>query len=165
MLSEFFSPRLALIQYPSECAILLNRKTMKEILETTQLEYDKSTFLIDLVKNESGLLYLEIAQIIQGNKQIGKIKLKPAILQDFIKTLQEHQTKLPSTKIEETSYLSDKNQKKIQDRYLKGISINEIALQFDQSEDVIELILRNKGIRIVSNVLPKKTFWKQRRRK
>lgn len=138
---------------------------MKEILETTQLEYDKSTFLIELVKNESGLLYIEVAQIIHDNKQIGKIKFKPAILQDFIKTLQEYQTKLPSTIIEETSHISDENQQKIQDRYLKGVLINEIALQFDQKEEVIEMILRNKGISIVNNELPKKSFWKHRRRK
>ncbi len=40
---------------------------MKEIIETTQLEFDKSAFLIDLVKLESGSLYIEIVQTINNN--------------------------------------------------------------------------------------------------
>jgi hypothetical protein len=37
---------------------------MKTILETTQLEFDKSTFLIDLVEHGNGQLYVEIVQTI-----------------------------------------------------------------------------------------------------
>jgi len=37
---------------------------MKEIIETTQLEFDKSAFLIDLVKHEAGSLYIGIVQTI-----------------------------------------------------------------------------------------------------
>ncbi len=37
---------------------------MKDIIETTQLEFDKSAFLIDLVKHENGELYIEIIQTI-----------------------------------------------------------------------------------------------------
>jgi hypothetical protein len=40
---------------------------MKEILETTQLQFDKSAFLIDLVKHDSGSLYVEIAQTINND--------------------------------------------------------------------------------------------------
>lgn len=92
-------------------------------------------------------------------------KLKPAVLQYFIKTLQEYQDKLPTIKNEESPHASHEDKNKIQDRYLRDSSINEIALQFDLNEEVIEIILRNKGINLVSNELPKKTFWKQRRRK
>jgi hypothetical protein len=138
---------------------------MKEILETTQLEFDKSIFLIDLVKNESGLLYLEISQIIQNDKQIGKIKIKPSVLQDLIRKLQEFQDRLQTTEIKESSHITNENQQKIQERYLKGVSLNDIALQFDQEPEMIEMILRNKGIRLVSNDLPKKTYWRHRRRK
>ncbi len=41
---------------------------MKEILETTQLEFDKSAFLIDLVKHQSGNLYIEITQTINPDR-------------------------------------------------------------------------------------------------
>ena len=37
---------------------------MKTILETTQLEFDKSDFLIDLVEHDNGKLYIEIVQTI-----------------------------------------------------------------------------------------------------
>ncbi|MDP2040461.1 MAG: hypothetical protein Q8S14_08080 [Algoriphagus sp.] len=138
---------------------------MKENLETVQLEYDKSTFLIDLVKNERGLLYLEISHIIHNVKEIGKIKLKPAVISDLIKVLQEYQTKLPSIKIEETTHLSESVQQKIQDRYLKGVQIKDLAIQFDQKEELVEMIIRNKGIALVPNEIPKRTYWRGRRRR
>lgn len=138
---------------------------MKEILETVHLEYDKSSFLIDLIKSDSGLLYLEISQIIQNTKQIHKIKLKPAILSDVIKTLQEFQTKLPTSKVKESPHVSEEDKKKLQDRYLKGVSIKDLAIQFDQKESFIETILRNKGIKIVPNEVPKRIYYKRRQRK
>jgi hypothetical protein len=42
---------------------------MKTIIETKQLELDKSNFLIDLVKHENGLHYIEIIQQIIGSKK------------------------------------------------------------------------------------------------
>lgn len=37
---------------------------MKMILETTQIEFDKSDFLIDLVEQDTDQLYVEIVQTI-----------------------------------------------------------------------------------------------------
>jgi hypothetical protein len=62
-----------------------------------------STFLIDLVKNEKGLLYLEISQIIHNVKEFGRIKLKPAVISDLIKVLREYQSKLPGIKMQALS--------------------------------------------------------------
>ncbi|OQX80903.1 MAG: hypothetical protein B6D61_01410, partial [Bacteroidetes bacterium 4484_249] len=71
---------------------------MKEILETTQLEFDKSAFLIDLVKHESGKLYIEIIQtIIQDQKYYQTIKINPSILTDLLRILQNYQAKIPNT--------------------------------------------------------------------
>ena len=60
---------------------------MKEVLETTQLEFDKSAFLIDLIKHYSGSLYIEIIQTIYADQKDGQsIKINPSILTDIKKS-------------------------------------------------------------------------------
>jgi len=139
---------------------------MKEILETTQLEFDKSAFLIDLVKHDSGSLYIEVVQTISDdNKGTQSIKINPSILTDIVKVLQNYQAKIPTKTNQRTKYLTESDQQKIQERYLKGVSLKDLALQFDQSEDLIEMVLRNKGIQIVTNELPRFKRWRRQKRK
>ena len=144
---------------------------MKTILETTQLEFDKSDFLIDLVKHEKGLLYIEITQsIIDSKNQNNSIKINPTVLSDIIKVLQNYQAKIPNTSELKNKHITDSEQQKIQERYLKGVSIKDLSMQFDQTPELIEMILRNKGIEIVDNELPKpkffaKSYKRKRRRK
>ncbi len=143
---------------------------MKTILETTQLEFDKSDFLIDLVQHDNNQLYIEIVQtIIDSNEKAESIKINPTVLSDIIKILQNYQAKLPKNSDFENKHITEIDQEKIQERYLKGVSIKDLATQFDQSRDLIEMILRNRGIEIVSNELPKTKFWykknNQRKRK
>jgi len=134
---------------------------MKNILETTLLEFDKSSFLIDLVKHDSGKLYIQIVQTIndRGN-DIQTIKINPSIVTDLLKVLKNYQAKIRLREKNEVQHLTDSDQKKIQDRYLKGVPIKHIAIQFDQSKALIEMVLRNKGIQIISEDKPKQKKWK-----
>ncbi|MDO3694733.1 hypothetical protein QVZ41_07755 [Wenyingzhuangia sp. chi5] len=135
---------------------------MKKILETTQLEFDKSDFLIDLVKHDNGQLYIEIVQtILNTEKKSESIKINPSVLSDILKVLQNYQTKLPKESISEIKHITEFDQKKIQERYLKGVSIKDLALQFDQTHELIEMILRNRGIEIVENKIPKYRYYKK----
>lgn len=138
---------------------------MKEILETTQLEFDKSAFLIDLVKHDRGKLYIEIVQTIKdGDSGVNTIKINPTILTDLLKVLQNYQAKIPANNTIEVKHLTDADQQKIQNRYFKGVSVKDLALQFDQTEELIEMILRNRGVSIVSNEIPKSKRWRKRTR-
>lgn len=137
---------------------------MEEIIETKQLEFDKSTFLLDLVKHNNWNLYVEIIQIINDSETIqSSIKINPSVLSDIIQALQDYQNKTTKRRNIESNYLTEDENKKIIDRYLKGVSIKDLSLQFEKSEDLIEMILRNKEIKIVSNELPKKRYWKKRK--
>jgi len=134
---------------------------MKTILETTQLEFDKSDFLIDLVEHDNGQLYVEIVQtILNTNEKAEKIKINPSVLSDIIKVLQNYQAKLPKESKLEIKHITEIDQEKIQQNYLKGVSIKDLAMQSDQKPELIEMILRNKGIEIVENTLPKPKFWR-----
>ena len=135
---------------------------MKTIIETTQLEFDKSDFLIDLVEHENGLLYIEIIQNIIGSKnEKSSIKINPTVLSDIIKVLQNYHAKIPIRSGLKNKHITDIEQQKIQEQYLKGISIKDLAMQFDQTPELIKMILRNKGIEIVGNKLPKSKFWRK----
>lgn len=128
---------------------------MKETLKTTQLEFDKSSFLIDLIELNTGKMYIEITQTINAdNKDVQIIKINPTILSDILDVLQKYQSDISNRNNTRKLVLTEKEQNKIQDRYLKGVSINELALQFDETEETIEMILRNKGIEIEPNELP-----------
>ena len=80
---------------------------MNKILETTQLEYGKSSFLIDLVEHTTGLLYIEITQdIVNGKGEKQKIKLNPGVVCVVINVLEIYQKKIPSQIFLGKSYFS-----------------------------------------------------------
>ncbi len=136
---------------------------MQEIIETTLLEFDKSSFLLYFKKYDNDKIFVEILQTFhtKENEQ-QSIKINPTILNDIIKVLQNYDAKIPKQHIRDKKYLNQEDQKNIVNRYLKGITIKDLALQFDQSRDLIEMILRNKGIEIVSQEIPKKNNWRKK---
>lgn len=138
---------------------------MIKVLETRQLEFAKSSFLIDLVKHDNGALYIEILQNIQNEKSEGqKIKINPTVLMDIVKVLLEFHEKIPDSQVNRVLYWTESEKKKLQDRYLKGVPIKDLALQFDTTEKVIEMILRNMNLKIVSDFKPeKRRFWRRRK--
>lgn len=153
---------------------------MEEILETTLLEYEKSTFLIDLVKHTNQKLYIQIVQTIQHEDQDStqqKIKINPSVLKDIVAVLDTYYKLIPvgqtvspaknnpATKRSSKKLLTEKDKTEIQNRYLKGVPIRELTIQFDRTAEVIEQVLRNKGIAIVDNKLPKVYFKKKFRRR
>lgn len=141
---------------------------LKNILQTTHLEFTKSAFLIDLVKHENKSLYVEIVQsICQDEEETQSIKINSSVLPELIEVLQEYQEKIDSTKkLQENSakkittiksnHFTEEQKDEIQKRYLKGLSLDELVVQFRQKKEVIEMILRNRNIEIVSNKQPKK---------
>jgi len=139
---------------------------MEEIVKTVHLEYEKSAFLIDLVKHNNGQLFVEIVQTINSeNKIVQSIKINPSILPEIINVLLDYQTEFTTKPKSKTLELSYDDQQKIQDRYLKGVPIKDIAMQYGRSPKLIEMILRNRGIEIVSNKIPYFNKWKKRKGK
>lgn len=138
---------------------------MKKILETKQLEFNKSTFIIDLVQHSNGSSYIEILQRIHHQSSDGqRIKINPSVVMDIINVLLEYQEKIPKKQLNEVLHFTEQDKKNIQDRYLKGISAKELAMQFDTTKAIIEMILRNQRIVVMSDVVPdKKKYWRKRR--
>ena len=150
---------------------MLNSVNVKEIIKTTLLEYEKSTFLIDLVRHTTGQLYIEVKQTItvdEARPETQRIRINPSVLDDLIETLTYYKKDLPRVALSNAGYYTEEKKAEIKRRYLKGLSIGDIALQFDCSNAVVEQILRNSGIEIVSNKMPGKrkgTWYRKRRHK
>lgn len=132
---------------------------MQEILKSLMLEYEKSSFLIDLIKDKSGNKFVKITQSIDEGSITNELKINPTILTDLISILQQFRNEIENSSINKSSlYFSDDKQKSITDRYFKGITIQDLALQFDCSVGIINQILFNKGIEIVDNRMPKRNM-------
>ena len=141
---------------------------MEEILKTTLLEYDKSTFLVDLIRHDTGALYIEILQTMQHNDkdhETHTLKINPNVLDDIIEVLMIYKKELSKPTGTSKAYFSKERKDEIIKRYLKGIEINDLATQFDCAAGIIEQILRNNNIEIVSNKLPVsgKKYWRRKR--
>lgn len=131
---------------------------MKEILKTTLLEFDKSTFLIDLVKHDNEKLYISIHQTIQQKdsslvKQ--EIKINPSLLDDVLEVLAAYEREIPQKQLFRKGALTKENKKAIESMYLKGIPLKDIALQFKCSRKLIKQFLTNRGIVIMPDNLVK----------
>ena len=138
---------------------------MKTILETTQLEFDNNDYLVDLVKLDNDRFFIEIEQTIFDKNIKRKIKIDSSILSDLIKVLQNYHAKLPKESKFEIKHLTDVDQEKIVQSYLKGVTIKNLAMQYGQDVALIEMILRNKDLEIVENTLPKQKFWRNNKRR
>ena len=155
---------------------------MEEILKTTLLEFEKSAFIIDLVKHDSGRQYIRILQTIQDEETNNKraIKINPSLLNELLKVLNAYQELIPNDKekqqIKQTTRdtetlkirartLTESDKTATQNRYLKGVSISDLTMQFDCKAELIEQVLRNNDIAIVDNNPPKSFHYKKYRRK
>jgi len=132
---------------------------MKSILESTQLETSEKTYIVDLVQQNNSIA-VEIIQnnVTTSDDEQSRIKIASSLLSELIKTLENYHAKLPTNPLQINEHLSELDKQSIERNYLRGVPLKNLALQFDQSTELIERVLRNRGIEIVDNALPK-TFY------
>jgi hypothetical protein len=120
---------------------------MAEILKSTLLELDKSFTYINFMKSLSGENYITVEQTMANNYTKQKIKINISDLPQIISTLQLYQKELsdPNSDLCK-NYLSKEKQQSVVKRYLKGISIPDLALQFDCTTQTISAILTSNEI-------------------
>ena len=146
---------------------------MNQTLKTKQLEFDKSSFLIDLVKHAKGKLFVEITQLIRTpnsrKPRQQSIQLNPTIIPELVAALLEmHATINPKHSVKHSLY-SEEFKDKIQSSYLKGVSIEDLALQNGIEDEEIKNILRNREIAVLSKEEEKKMkygkrFWYRKKK-
>lgn len=81
--------------------------------------------MIDLVRHDTGSVYIEILQRIHADKTKGQaIKINPSILMDIVRVLIDFHEQVPQKQAEGFLYFTEEDKKNLQDRYLKGIFEN-----------------------------------------
>ena len=136
---------------------------MKSILESSQLETSEKTYIVDLVQQNNSIA----VEIIQNSDttiddEQSRIQIASSLLSELIKTLENYHAKLSTQTSQANEHLSELDKQSIERNYLRGVPLKNLALQFDQSIALIEMVLRNRGIEIVDNALPK-TFYSLRK--
>ncbi len=130
---------------------------MNKVLHTRSLEHKKSQYLIDLVKHDSGKHFIRIVQSVneEGKFSKSEIGIRPSLVRQMILTLQELHEQVPKSEYEKGETLSPARTKKIVESYLKNVSIKDLMLGNDCSEEDILQILRNASVAITEEKLPK----------
>jgi DNA-binding protein len=138
---------------------------MKETIDKHILAYDKSTYSLKLIRVSSNSFYVDLMQTIHDLEEVNCIKINPTALPDIIEILQGYKQILDESPINHPKYINEAVQQIIQNRYLKGVSIEDIALQTGKTEELIETTLRSRDIEIVSNKLPAEYFVSKAKKK
>ena len=145
-----------------------------EIIKTKLIENGKSSYLIDLLKNESNLYYFSITQNTLNTttrSDIKSITFRSNMINDLIEdllSLKQELYKLQnfSKEIKEPKSLVVPSRKdEIIKRYYKGISLKDLSVQFNCTISYIEQVLKSNDIEIVSNEVPKNIGYRHYKRK
>lgn len=133
---------------------------MEKILETSLIHNENSTFLIDLVKHSSAGNYIRITQTVDGAGSVFVLKLNPDLVHDLINVLKAYGKKisLPGRKV-------SRKDEEIIKRYLKGVPIEDLPVQFNCSIEIIKSSLINNGLEIIDNKMPKMRKYRRAERK
>ena len=138
---------------------------MNEIIESHPLIFEKSCFIVDLIKHRNGRKYVEIIQTINNEKtKKQSIKLNPSALGDVIEVLDQLNKKIKSERKSSGKPFQVDQSKEIQKRYLTGVPIKELSMQFKVPQRLIEDVLVKSGIEIVSPKIPWYKKWRGKRR-
>jgi hypothetical protein len=129
---------------------------MEKIIKTVPIKQNKSFFLFDVIQSKGKKKFIKITQSIENEDTNYQLKINPTILPQIITILQQLEKEIIDTKNSKSQFLFPiEKQKSVIDRYFIGLTIKELALQFNCKEKIIEQILFNNEIEIVDNKLPK----------
>lgn len=127
---------------------------MDLILDTITPEYEKSIFIVDLMKHETGEVYVSVTQTIIESQQ--KLKINKDALVDITFALQHFNKKIfPNKTRTSESYFTDEKIKSIIQLYMKGLTFESLALTFNCTAKMIKEIIASEGIGLVDNNFPK----------
>jgi len=119
---------------------------MSEFLKSTLLNFDKSFIYINFMRSSSGDTYISVEQTMANNYRKQRIKIDLAALKQIIDTLQYEKELTDLNSDICKNYLSKEKKQLVIQRHFKGISIPNLALQFDCTIQTIEAILSSYEI-------------------
>ena len=120
---------------------------MQEILKSTLLDFEKSFFYVNFMKHTSGEKYVSIEQTFASNYKKQRVTLKSSDLEQLITVLENYKNEtFTPDPFKPRNYFSKEKQRSIVKIYLKGVPINDMALQFGCSPEIIKNTLIHEGV-------------------
>lgn len=124
-----------------------------------KIKYERSFFtkiseyLLQAEMTEKGL-HLITFQRFLADKNVEnpseKINIHPRILVNLIEALEECRDTLGIEPLDKEEKLTVEKKNEIKNRYLRGISIRDLCIQFDKKPFVIERILLEQNIELIT---------------
>jgi len=129
---------------------------MHENPENWEATFRHFRYQINLLKHENGRYYIEFRQS-KGEMatELKILQFHPSLLAEIIERLNDLQNHYLMTDRKDKNLISEADAERITTHYLKGVSIRDLALQFEKEAKDIRMMLQNRGIAIVSNEVPK----------
>ena len=125
---------------------------MQEILKSTLIDFEKSFFYINFMKQSSGEKYISIEQTFASNYKKQKVTFKFSDLPQLITVLENYKSEnFTPDPFNARKYFSKEQLKSIVSIYFKNVPIKNIALQFDCSTEMIEKVLIDQKIAITDD--------------
>ena len=104
------------------------------------------------MKSSTEERYISVEQTNIENDASQKLKIRITDLSQIIDTLLMYQKEMSDSNSEICkNYLLSEQQNAVVERYLKGISIKNLELQFDCTKEIIVQVLSEKNIEIVED--------------
>jgi hypothetical protein len=69
----------------------------------------------------------------------------------------------PKSQTNPKPLISEADKERIQDRYLKGVPLADLAMQFDLKQENIEMMLRNRNITVLTTKEEQRMKWAGKR--
>ena len=126
-------------------------------IEVTDHQHEKSTFFVEMLEHRNRQKYITIEQIVHinnSNHHSEKIRINPIALEDIIEALLEMRDELTTSNLN-GHLLTDNQQQEIVKRYLKGLEVKDLAVQFNCSERAVISVLLKHKVEVVEQGVPK----------
>jgi len=137
---------------------------MTETIKKKAFKKERSQYQFELFKSEQGHYYIEFSQTVDGNfLETKTLSFREAVIEKLTSILNEFQSDIEEHRGEQTIVKpTSPKAKKIIEYYFKNVSISEIALSLNLKESVVEKVLIEHKVPIVSTKPPFKKLYKRR---
>lgn len=132
----------------------MDKTILSEIIKDKKIEYTIS--IKNSMKKEC---FIEIREKNLDSNQIKKLNIDPLFEDNFIDTLTYFFQEIKNIRHFKSNKLTKEREKEICRRYLKGVEIVDLKLQFRLDEKIIKEVLHKHNIEIVNQSLSE-SGWK-----
>jgi hypothetical protein len=130
---------------------------MNTILETKLFFFRDEEIQLQFVRRDNGSHYAQFKSKSRLDiNYVNDFKIEGAIFSELIAVFQNFYAVVSQQEKVFEVHLTERQITKIVDSYMRGVTVNDLALQMGQTQALIEQVLLNRGLVVLNNKI-----WKQ----